>query len=129
MVGTQDPPATDDWARGEALAKISRQIVQLFSDAAGKGPTRCKTYFAGRDVVLVLLGGGYTRGEETLYRSGRSDEADAYRRALQGALSGRMQAVVEDVTGRRVEAFMSANHKDPDMAAEIFVLRPDPEPG
>src|SRR5215211_9184113 len=125
MVGTQDPPATDDWARGEALAKISRQIVQLFSDAAGKGPTRCKTFFAGPDVVLVLLGGGYTRGEETLYAGGHADEVAAYRRALQESLEERLKAVVEQATGRRVLAFMSANHKEPDMSAELFVLESD----
>jgi hypothetical protein len=29
---------------------------------------------------------------------------------------------VEQITGRKVVAFMSANHIDPDMAAEVFVL-------
>jgi hypothetical protein len=33
-------------------------------------------------------------------------------------------AVVEDLTGRTVIAFMSANHIDPDLAAETFVLAP-----
>ena len=32
---------------------------------------------------------------------------------------------VEDATGRKVIAFMSQNHIDPDMAAEIFVLEPE----
>ena len=32
---------------------------------------------------------------------------------------------VEEITGRRVIAFMSQIHFDPDMAAEIFVLEPD----
>jgi hypothetical protein len=33
-------------------------------------------------------------------------------------------AAVEDLTGRTVIAFMSANHIDPDLAAEPFVLAP-----
>lgn len=33
-------------------------------------------------------------------------------------------AVVEERTGRRVAAFMSDNHIDPDFAAEVFVLEP-----
>jgi uncharacterized protein YbcI len=33
-------------------------------------------------------------------------------------------AAIEDLTGRTVIAFMSANHIDPDLAAEVFVLEP-----
>jgi hypothetical protein len=33
-------------------------------------------------------------------------------------------ASVEELTGRSVTAFMSCNHLDPDVAAEVFVLRP-----
>jgi len=31
---------------------------------------------------------------------------------------------VEEITGRKVIAFMSANHVEPDLAAEIFILEP-----
>ena len=34
-------------------------------------------------------------------------------------------AKIEELTGRKVAAFMSANHIDPDLAAEVFVLEPD----
>jgi len=123
--GPQDLITVGERPPGELLAAISREIVQVFRDAAGKGPTRCKTFFAGPDVVLVLLGGGYTRGEETLYAGGHADEVAAYRRALQESLEERLKAVVEQATGRRVLAFMSANHKEPDMSAELFVLESD----
>jgi uncharacterized protein YbcI len=33
-------------------------------------------------------------------------------------------AAIEEITGRKVIAFMSQVHFDPDMAAEIFVLEP-----
>ena len=36
-------------------------------------------------------------------------------------------ASVEDLTGRTVMAFMSANHIDPDIGVETFVLEPEPE--
>ena len=35
--------------------------------------------------------------------------------------------VVEDVLDRKVIAFMSDNHIDPDLAVEVFVLEPLPE--
>jgi uncharacterized protein YbcI len=33
-------------------------------------------------------------------------------------------AHIEELTGRKVVAFMSDNHIEPDMAVEIFVLEP-----
>ena len=36
----------------------------------------------------------------------------------------RFVAAVEEIVGRKVIAFMSQVHFDPDMAAEIFVLEP-----
>ena len=36
-----------------------------------------------------------------------------------------MTREVENLTGRRVVAFMSASHEQPDLSAEIFVLEPD----
>ena len=38
-------------------------------------------------------------------------------------------ASVENLTGRTVLAFMSANYIDPDLAAEVFILKPQtPQP-
>ena len=37
-------------------------------------------------------------------------------------------AAIEALTERTVAAFMSANHIDPDLAAEVFVLEPQVEP-
>jgi hypothetical protein len=36
-------------------------------------------------------------------------------------------AKVAELTGRNVIAFMSANHVDPDLAAEVYVLDGSPE--
>ena len=48
------------------------------------------------------------------------------RRAYQDAMRSDCVAAVQDLTGRTVQAFMSANHIHPDLAAEIFVLEPEP---
>lgn len=114
----------DDRPGGEVLASISTQIVQLLRDAVGKGPTRCKTHWAGSDMLLVVLGGGYLTSEQTLYAAGRAADVRAGRQALQDVLEERMRAVVEQHVGRRVVAFMSAQHQDPDLQVEIFVLEP-----
>ena len=45
--------------------------------------------------------------------------------ALQQSLAERMTREIERLTGRKVLAVMSASHQQPDLSAEIFVLRPD----
>jgi len=61
-------------AGGELLASISRRIVQVFAQHAGKGPTKCETHWAGPDMLVVVLGGGYTEAERTLYDRGRAED-------------------------------------------------------
>lgn len=41
------------------------------------------------------------------------------------AMGDDFSASVAEITGRKVVAFMSQVHLDPDLAAEIFVLEPD----
>jgi uncharacterized protein YbcI len=51
----------------------------------------------------------------------------AMRHRFQQAMRDAAVAKVEELMGRRVTSFMSANHIEPDLAAEIFVLE-DPPP-
>jgi uncharacterized protein YbcI len=119
-----DAPVADRLEGGELLASISRRTVQVLARHAGKGPTKCKTHWAGPDMLVVVLGGGYTDAEQTLYERGRGEDVRAYRTALQDALSEDMATEVEALTGRKVVAFMSASHQGPDLQVEIFVLEP-----
>src|SRR3954465_15361703 len=80
---------------GELLATISRRIVQVLARHAGKGPTKCKTHWAGPDMLVVVLGGGYTEAERTLYERGHAEDVQAYRTAIQDALSDDMTEEIE----------------------------------
>lgn len=109
---------------GPVLAAVSNSMVQVMRDAVGKGPTQCKTHWAGPDTLVVVLGGGYLAAERTLYEAGRDEEVRAARQALQDVLESRMRALIEEHVGRHVVAFLSAQHQDPDLQVEIFVLEP-----
>lgn len=109
---------------GEALAAISNGIVRMMRDATGKGPTKCKTHWAGSDTLVVVLGGGFLDAEKTLYAAGRADDVRQTRQAIQAVLEGPMRQLVEATIGRPVIAFMSTQHQDPDLQVEIFVLEP-----
>ena len=107
---------------GELLAAISQRIVQMLREYAGKGPTRAASYWAGSDILLVILGGGYTTGEETLFEGGHERKVREYREALQDTLAGRMCEVVEELTGRDVVAVVGGSHQKPDLSTEVFVF-------
>jgi uncharacterized protein YbcI len=106
---------------GPLAADISNSIVRLVREHFGKGPTQAKTV-VHEDVVVTVLRGGFTHAEKTLYNAGRADIVDAGRRAMQDVFEREMRAEVERLTGRHVEAFLSANHHDPDASVEIFLL-------
>lgn len=108
------------------LASISNRIVSLHREVFGRGPDHVKTYVE-EDLVVCVLRGGSTTFEQTLYEGGRSDTARATRSALQETAEHRFRAAVEELTGRRVEAFISGSRHDPDIAIEVFVLEPTQE--
>ena len=106
---------------GPMAAEISNAVVKLFREHFGKGPTQAKTIIAEETVVAVLRG-GFTQAEKTLYRAGRADVVEEGRRAMQDVFQREMRMAVERITGRRVEAFLSANHHEPDASVEVFLL-------
>ena len=98
---------------GELLAAISNQMVRLLRDATGRGPTQCKTFCAGEDMLLVQIKGGYSAAEHTLAETGHEDEVHSSRRALQDSLEEDMRSIIETQVGRPVVAFMSNTHLNP----------------
>jgi uncharacterized protein YbcI len=114
---------------GPAHLRISRGMTALWKQYYGRGPRHVRTYLM-QDVVLVVMRGGFNKVEETLLDEGRGDAVEQQRAAFQRVMDDRFRSVIEDATGRTVQAFMSANHQAPDVMAEIFILEgPAPESG
>jgi uncharacterized protein YbcI len=90
------------------------------------GPTRARTSIRD-NLVVVLLEDTLTKGERRLVAKGRDMRVLDYRAEFQAAMREDAIASIEELTGRKVMALMSANHIDPDLAAEFFVLEPDGE--
>ena len=100
---------------------ISTATVQLLHEYTGRGPTKAKTLI-NDDVVTVLLADTLTKGERKLVDSGRSDRVLQLRHDYQLTMRDDLVATVERQLDRKVIAFMSQNHIDPDLAVEVFVL-------
>ena len=108
---------------GALRQEISNAVVGLYKEHYGKGPTRCRTYVEP-ELVVVVLGGGYTAGEQTQFEAGRWYAVREARQHWQDSMQVRFVETIQQLTGRKVGAFMSANHQDPDLAVELFVLEP-----
>jgi uncharacterized protein YbcI len=108
---------------GPVAAEISNAVVRLVREHFGRGPTQAKT-IVHDDVVVTVMRGGYTHAEKRLYQAGKGDVVEEGRRAMQDVFQREMSAAVSQLTGREVEAFLSANHYDPDVTVEMFLLMP-----
>jgi uncharacterized protein YbcI len=106
---------------GNLRADISTALVGLYKDHFGKGPTRCRTYLDA-DLVVVILGEGYTAAEQTLFEAGKWYEVRNARQMWQDSMQVLFVDKIEELTRRKVTAFLSANRQDPDLAVEIFLL-------
>jgi uncharacterized protein YbcI len=104
-------------------AAISNAVVSVLGEYTGRGPTKARTYL-NRDSVTVLLHDTLTKGERQLVSEGHAPIVLDTRSVFQEMMRNELVAAVENLTGRTVTAFMSANHIDPDMAVETFVLEP-----
>jgi uncharacterized protein YbcI len=109
---------------GVELAEVTKGMVSLHRRFYGKGPTKAKTY-AVNDTVICVLEGGFTTVERTLIQERDVEAVLQIRRSFQRAMEGQFTEVVEKALGRKVIAYMSQIHADPDLAVELFVLEPD----
>jgi uncharacterized protein YbcI len=112
---------------GHLHAAISETVVRLLAEHTGRGPTKARTTI-DRDLIVVMLQNSLTPGERFLADRNRGEQVLDMRRAYQDAIREDCIAAIEDLTSRTVTAFMSANHIDPDLAAEVFVLEPQTAP-
>jgi uncharacterized protein YbcI len=125
MVGFDGQLARDEGIVGAA---ISNAVVGLVRQYTGRGPTKARTSIS-RDLVSVVMADTLTQAERRLADDGKRDFVLQIRHEFQKTMRDELVAAVEKITERKVIAFMSDNHIDPDMAVESFVLRPEPEAG
>ena len=110
---------------GPLRQQLSNAVMALYKQYLGKGPTECRAYL-DRDLVVVVLTGGYSAGEQTLFEAGKWHDVRHARLAWQDSMEVRFTEAIERLTNRTVKAFMSASHQDPDVSVEVFVLHETP---
>jgi uncharacterized protein YbcI len=120
-------PQVNSLAGGKLLAEITNRIVSLIREHYGRGPIKAKTYVLD-NLIVCVLGDGFTAIERTLMESGESDRVLEMRRDFQRLMQARYSGMIEELTGRRVLAFLSQAHVEPDLTIEMFLMD-GPVPG
>jgi uncharacterized protein YbcI len=122
-VATQDGGPTH--GRGSMLAEISNEMVGLYKDLFGRGPTRARTNWAGPDTLVCTLENSLTPAEKWMVELGEKQRLRDVRLFFQHATEARFREVIERLSGRQVRGFISGMDVDQDIAAETFYLVPE----
>ena len=121
-MGVVQIPATEPLGGGQLLAEISTTIVGILRDHYGRGPMKAKTYAIDDIIVCVMRGSGFTALEQTIMDSGEPQRVVDMREDFQRVMADRYKNTIEALTGRKVRAFLSQAHVDPDITMEIFFM-------
>lgn len=106
------------------VSAISSEMVRLYKEQFGRGPTRTRTHWAGPDTIVVTLEQTFTPAENRLRQLGEDKQLRDLRLLFQYAELDAFCEPVEQITGRKVKAFISGIDTEADVASEIFVLHP-----
>jgi uncharacterized protein YbcI len=125
---TTEPQSGDHNGFESIRAEISREMVRLYKELFGRGPTKARTEFAGPDIVICTLENTFTPAERSLADLGEHQRLRDTRLYFQAATHDKFTQIVERLTGRKVRAFISGLDASVDVCAELFYLEPKESP-
>jgi uncharacterized protein YbcI len=99
-------------------------MVRIYKEQFGRGPTKARTYYAGPDTILVTLESSLTPAERRLVEMGENQRLRDTRMFFQYATTQEFIDSVEQITGRKVRAFVSGIDAEQDVSSEVFYLHP-----
>lgn len=106
---------------GRLNQAIANAVVRRHKRFLGRGPTKAQAFFR-HNVVVVVMQDTLTEAERNLAASGDHAAVLEMRQRYQQTMRVDLEDAIEELTGRKVEAFLSGNHIGPDLAFELFVL-------
>ena len=100
---------------------VASAVVRRHKSMLGRGPTKAQAFFR-HNYIVVVLHDTLSAAEQTLVAGGEGEAVLDMRRRCQRLMRDELVSAVEELTDCKVDAFMSGNHIEPDMAVEVFVL-------
>src|SRR4051794_6972045 len=109
---------------GGVLASVSNAMVRLHKEQFGRGPTKARSHFAGRDTLVSVLENTLLPAELALVEMGQQERVQESRMFFQTATREKFVRAVEEIVGRRVVAFSSATDPDAATVWEVYNFEP-----
>ena len=106
------------------LQQISNAMVRLYKELFGRGPTKARSAYAGPDLIVSTLVETLTRAEHYMVEQGEHQRLRDVRLFFRHSSEHHFRDTVEEITGRKVVAFISGMDVRQDTAAELFYLEP-----
>ena len=123
--GGPSAPEAESPQQSVSLA-ISNEMVRIYKDQFGRGPTKARTSWAGPDVLTVILEDTFTPAERNLAHMGEHQRLRDLRMFFQYATVRGFCEPVERLTHRKVRSFVSGVDTEVDgLSVELFVLHPE----
>jgi uncharacterized protein YbcI len=103
-----------------ALLDLSNEMVGLYKTMFGRGPTKARSHWLGRDAVATTLEDTFTPAERNMVALGEHQRLRDIRTFFQRSSADEFREVAERVTGRKVRGFVSGVDTEVDIATEVF---------
>jgi uncharacterized protein YbcI len=120
----EQPHVSHATGDGLELQDITNAMVRLYKDLFGRGPTKARTNYAGSDTLVATIEDSLTTAEHSLLDLNEHQRVREIRMFFQHASEREFTKAVEEITGRKVRAFVSGMDTRNDVSAEIFYLEP-----
>ena len=110
---------------GDALLEgVNDAMVELHERYHHRAPVTARTQLIGDEILACVMSGIYTDVEKTLIELEQQATVRHMRSVFQRAMKDRFIAAVQQLSGRRVRAFICDSHVGPDLQIELFILEP-----
>jgi len=113
---------------GLELQEVTNAMVRIYKEVFGHGPPKARSSYAGSDTLIATLENSLTAAERNLIRLGEHQRVRKTRTLLQHANEHDFVQTIEQITGRRVRAFVSGTDTRADLSSEVFYLEPVASP-
>jgi uncharacterized protein YbcI len=110
--------------QGLELQEITNAMVRIYKELFGRGPTKARTNYAGPDTLVATIENSLTPAERNMLDLGEHQRVREIRMFFQHASDAEFTGTVEEITGRKVRAFVSGMDTGKDVSSEVFYLEP-----
>jgi len=114
----------DEPTEAGPLSQVSREMVRLYREVFGRGPTKAHSEFAGPDTLICTLEESMTPAERNRVAKGEQERMQYVRMLFRHSTDSRFRSAVEEIFGRKVRSFAGSIDVEQDISSEIFYFEP-----